>query len=185
MISDSSLVLNLSWLPISITSIRHSLKLMYLDAAHAVCPQTYAVYDFNTWMERGPQGKNYIQTVTHQIAIPEIVRLNQYNKVPFKELSFSKNNLYQRDNYTCQYCGIRPTREDLTIDHIMPRSRGGKTNWENCVVACRRCNKMKANHLLRDVKLNLLKKPTRPSWNLALTISKSKFKKSWEKFISR
>ena len=74
-----------------------------------------------------------------------MITLTEYDRVPANAVTFSRRNIYKRDRYTCQYCGVQPGSEELTIDHVLPRSRGGTSTWENCVLACLECNKRKAD----------------------------------------
>ena len=85
------------------------------------------------------------------VEIPEVILLSTYGKVPRIEVSFSRKNLYRRDGHACQYCGTHRPSSELSIDHVLPRSRGGRTTWENCVLACVRCNSKKADRTPREV----------------------------------
>ena len=113
--------------------------------------------------------ENQLRTPSNIYKIPEVIRLTKYDKIPREMVTFSRLNIFKRDDNRCQYCNKRPGSEELTIDHVIPRSRGGKTTWENCVLACVSCNSIKGNFLLYEVKnkkfpdgMRLLKKPTRP-----------------------
>ena len=94
-----------------------------------------------------------------------------YDKIPKQRVVFCRNNLYKRDNYQCQYCSIKPGTEELTIDHVLPRCKGGMTTWENCVICCAECNKIKGGRLPEEVRhkkfingMKLLKEPRRPKY---------------------
>ena len=106
----------------------------------------FQLYTWADWSRLAPlEGEPFIQAVRFRLRVPEVIALSQYDRVPTSIVAFSRRNLFKRDHYTCQYCGTQPGSEDLTIDHVLPRSLGGLTNWENCVLACVDCNKRKAN----------------------------------------
>jgi 5-methylcytosine-specific restriction endonuclease McrA len=170
---------------ISTTTVRHALVLAYRRVAQIICPETYQAYDFHDWTELSALGDGpAIHTPFLRIRVPEIIVLNRFNGVPRRGVAFSRRNIYRRDAYTCQYCGSRPGSELLSIDHVVPRSEGGKSTWGNCVLACLECNKRKANRKLGQSGLELRKKPIRPAWHGALEISLGRRRASWEKFIS-
>ncbi|RME02578.1 MAG: HNH endonuclease [Planctomycetota bacterium] len=184
-LNDTALVLNKSWIPITITTIRKALVMLYQNTAQVVCPQTYATFDFFAWCQSSHHNGRFIQAINFKIPLPEVIRLNHYNGIPYQEPALSKHNICLRDNYTCQYCNHRLRKEEITIDHIIPRSKGGKTTWENCVVACKKCNKIKGNKMLSELKkLKLRHLPTKPNWHLPISLSKGKWKQSWNVFLS-
>jgi 5-methylcytosine-specific restriction endonuclease McrA len=185
LLADRALVLNRSWTAITTTTVRHALVLAYRGVARIICPETYQAYEFSDWTELSSRnGEPAIYTPFLRIRVPEIIVLTRYNGFPKKGVSFSRRNIYRRDAYTCQYCGARPGSELLSIDHVVPRSRGGTSTWENCVLACLDCNRKKANRTLTQSGLTLLREPVRPEWSGALEISLGRRKASWEKFIS-
>ena len=98
------------------------------------------------------------------ISLPAVVKLHRYVKHLPRKVKFSRQNLYHRDNYTCQYCHQSHPAHQLTYDHVVPRSRGGETNWTNVVTACIRCNLKKGNKFLHQINFNLLREPREPSW---------------------
>ena len=180
-----ALVLNKSWVAITTTTVKRALSLLYTGDARVVEPNTYAIHDFSSWAELNvTKGEEYIQTVQYKIRVPEVILLTFYNGLPQMEVVFSRRNLYRRDNYTCQYCGCKPGSEELTIDHILARSRGGKSNWENCVLACIKCNHKKSCKTPKEANMVLLKTPKKPSWSPTIKINVGRRKISWEKFLS-
>lgn len=184
-LSERALVLNRSWTAITTTTVRHALVLAYREVAQIICPETYRAYEFTDWAELSARdGEASITTPVLRIRVPEIIVLTRYAGFPKRGVSFSRRNIYRRDDYTCQYCGARPGSELLSIDHVVPRSRGGRSTWENCVLACLSCNKRKANRSLAESGLDLAREPARPTWSGALEISLGRRKASWEKFIS-
>jgi 5-methylcytosine-specific restriction endonuclease McrA len=107
-----------------------------------------------------------------------------YDGMPRRNVPFSRRNLYRRDKFTCQYCGNRPGSEELTIDHIVPRSLGGRTSWSNCVLACVECNKRKANRSPREASMHLRKQPKIPHWSWDVEVALGHRKASWEQFLA-
>jgi 5-methylcytosine-specific restriction endonuclease McrA len=184
-LAERALVLNRSWTAISTTTVRHALVLAYRRVAKIICPETYEAYDFGDWAElsRLSDGPT-ISTPLLRLRVPEIIVLRRYNGFPRRGVAFSRRNIYRRDRYTCQYCGARPGSELLSIDHVLPRSRGGRSTWENCVLACLACNKRKANRTLDESGLVLPKAPVRPTWNGVLEVAVGSRRASWEKFVS-
>jgi 5-methylcytosine-specific restriction endonuclease McrA len=184
-LTERALVLNQSWAAITTTSVRHALVLAYRKVARIICPDTYEAYELSDWAElSATRDGPAIHTPFLRIRVPEIIVLTRYNGFPRRGVAFSRRNIYRRDNYTCQYCGAKPGSELLSIDHIVPRSRGGKSSWDNCVLACLSCNKRKANRTLEQSGLHLLRPPFTPTWSGALEVALGRRKESWEKFIS-
>lgn len=122
-------------------------------------------------------------TVTFRL--PTVIRLMNFINIPYRGIvSFSKKNVFRRDNHTCQYCGRNEV--ELTIDHVIPKSRGGNTSWENVVVACLECNLKKGNRTPREVGIRLLKRPYTPHFLIHNSVYQSapkSFIKSWSKYI--
>jgi 5-methylcytosine-specific restriction endonuclease McrA len=103
--------------------------------------------------------------------------------MPVAAVTFSRRNVFKRDHNTCQYCGVQPGSEELTIDHVVPRAQGGVSSWTNCVLACMACNKHKADRTPEQAKMRLRKPPVRPAWK-PLYAAHSVTIASWSKFIS-
>ena len=164
-LSQPTLVLNKSWMAIATTTVRQALGLVFTGSAKVIRPDTYEAHSFETWADLAVLPEEpCVKTVTLRIKIPEIIVLTRYGGVPTQSVTFTRRNLYRRDRNTCQYCGSRPGNSELSIDHIVPRSRGGKSTWENCVLACVDCNHKKANRLPTEVGLRLHGKPSAPRW---------------------
>lgn len=184
-LTQPALVLNESWAAIHTVTVRHALRLMFTGAAKAVAPQTYEVHGFDTWAELSvPPHEPCISTVRLRIKVPEVIVLTRYNGMPSPAAVFSRRNLFRRDHNQCQYCGIRPGTAELSIDHVFPRSRGGKSSWENCVLACMDCNRRKRDRTPEEAGLKLLKKPEKPRWSPVLEVPVGRVKQSWERFVS-
>ena len=184
-LNDPTLVLNRHWVPVNVTTVLSALCKLYEGAARVVNPADYALHDFDSWAKlRVAEGQPCVRTATLSIAIPEVIVLTRYGSVPERSVAFSRSNLYKRDRFTCQYCGKRPGSEELTIDHVVPRSRGGTSTWTNCVVACVGCNFKKANKLLVEAGLLLRRKPVKPERATQLILARFSYKASWEKFAT-
>jgi len=186
MLSESVLVLNKSWLAIHITNLKRALSLLYQGLAKVVA-ENYETYDFDSWRELSKFADDYqniINTPSFKLIVPKVIVLTLFNKVPPQFVKFSRKNIYIRDNYTCQYCGAKSPKDELTIDHIVPRCKGGTSIWENVVLACINCNAKKGGKLLEDVKMGVIKPPKRPNW-LALINDNKPFvaDESWQRFI--
>ncbi len=184
-LDSRTLVLNRSWVAIDTTTVRKALVWMYRGLARAISPDSYETYDFESWTDLAvSKGEPCIHSVNIQLRVPEIIILALYNEVPKKEVVFSRRNLYKRDHFTCQYCNHQPGSEELTIDHILPRARGGKSTWENCVLACVDCNRRKANRTPVEASMLLRKAPIRPPWTPFISLRLGARKASWERFVS-
>lgn len=184
-LDSRTLVLNRSWVAIDTTTVRKALVWMYRGMARAIAPDSFETYDFASWTDLAvAKDEPCIHTVNIRIRVPEIIILALYNEVPKKEVVFSRRNLYKRDHFTCQYCSRQPGSEELTIDHILPRARGGKSSWENCVLACVECNRKKANRTPVEAAMQLKKAPIRPPWTPFISLRLGARKASWERFVS-
>ncbi len=184
-LAQPTLVLNRSWLAIATTSVRDALRLLYGGAAKAIQPDTYETHGFESWADLVVEANEpHVKTVTLRLRVPEVILLTRYDKMPTKSVVFTRRNLYKRDRNTCQYCGTKPGTAELTIDHVVPRSHGGKSNWENCVLACVSCNRRKADLNPNEAGLRLRRQPSKPPWSPALGVALGRVRQSWEKFVS-
>ena len=191
MLDAHVLVLNKSWVAVNIATARRALVLLYQGHARVVHPSDYSLYDFEDWcslsmLEEECQmpPERCVGTTSCQIALPEIILLSGFNGFIRPRVSFSRRNLFQRDKHQCQYCGKTPTRQELTIDHVMPRSRGGQDTWENLVAACVRCNVRKGNRTPEEANMPLLNRPKQPKGlpRFGVQVPKSDLD-SWHRFV--
>ena len=158
--------------------------MLWNESAHVVDPDDYRLYDWADWSRLAPrEGEPFIRTVTFRLRVPEVLTLTRHDKPRLTAVTFCRRNVFKRDHHTCQYCGDRPGGEELTIDHVTPRSQGGLTNWENCVLACVDCNARKANRTPEQAGMRLRKPPTRPSWKPLYDASSVRIA-SWSRFLS-
>ena len=160
-----TLVLNRNWQPVRVATVARSLTMLWNEAAHVVDPDDFQLYTWSDWARLAPrEGEPFIRTVRFRLRVPEVLTLTQHDKPRHDAVTFSRRNVFKRDHATCQYCGVRPGTEELTIDHIVPRSQGGLTTWENCVLACVACNARKANRTPEQAGMKLRRPPSRPAW---------------------
>ena len=183
-LNRSVLVLNKHWLAIHVCSVRRAFTLLYQDMAHVVTEE-YEVHNFESWRDLSQFAEgNVIHTPNYQIMVPEVIMLRRYGKLPKHYVKFNRRNIYHRDNFTCQYCGRSYPREELTIDHVVPRSRGGASTWSNVVLACARCNARKGHHHLSECGMKLIRQPKEPHWSSVMRRSMSdQDHLLWRKFI--
>ena len=157
------LVLNASYEPLNITSWRRAIVLLLKGKAEQLEHNDRIMYA--------------------DVPFPTVIRLRYYVRVPYKEIPLTRRNILERDRNTCQYCGVK---EQLTIDHIIPRSRGGGDTWENLVGACVRCNVKKGNRNPKEANMTLLSKPRRPHSSLHFELIKSTRgdrNQEWKKYV--
>lgn len=163
------LVLNKSWVPINIIDWKDCMKYLCQDAAQAL-DADFIPYHFKDWIEYSTlpavidNGYHMINTITHKIAVPDIIVLNKYNRLPYREVKFTRQSIFERDNFTCQYCGKRFRRDDLQMEHVIPKAQGGKSTWDNVVAACHPCNSFKRDRTPEEAGMTLIKKPHEPRW---------------------
>ena len=165
-LNGNVLVLNRSWIAIHVTPARRALSLLFAGTARAVHPTEYSLHGFEDWVDLSQNGLGgrYIHTPRLRIRVPEVVLLSAFNGFIRREVPFSRQSIYDRDMNTCQYCGKHFARSRLTIDHVVPQSRGGLDAWDNLVVACLKCNVKKGNRTPEEAAMPLLRRPRKPAW---------------------
>ncbi len=162
-LGDKTLVLNRAFLPIHVTTVRRAFSLLYRGVARAV-DEEYRTFDFDDWSELSTIGCEAVGMVEGLIRIPRVILLVSFDRVPRREVRFSRHNIFLRDRNTCQYCGSRKSRSELNLDHVVPRALGGTTTWENVVCACIECNRRKGGRTPEQAGMRLQRRPRRPSW---------------------
>lgn len=178
------LVLNKVWIPIRVISAKRCLKLVFADKASIVNPDDYSVYNWEDWQKMDSSNDEVsIKTTSGTIKLPEVMVLLSYDKVFVRNLRLTKKNIYMRDEFKCQYTGDHISGKDADIDHIIPRSRGGKNTWENMVVCSKKINRQKADKTPEEAGLKLIRKPTRPKSEHLFIDPKIEKPVSWDKFI--
>lgn len=185
----SVLILNRRWDPIQTTSVKDAIGLVAKGSAFVIDPATFERHDLLSWGEVSKAmkvvGDGLIRSQHLAIVPPEVVVLTAYEGRGERSVVFSRKNIFKRDRYTCQYCGGQPGPEELTIDHVMPRSRGGTSTWENCLLACVDCNKRKADKTPEEAKMPPRKVPKKPSWKTLSQVHPKARRESWEQFLGR
>ena len=190
MLDAHVLVLNRSWIAINVATARRALALLYQGHARVVHPKDYSLYEFDAWCtySRRKYMKdphcNVVHTPSQPVVIPEVILLTVFNGFVRHEIRFSRTNIMTRDKHQCQYCGAQPDKSDLTLDHVIPRSRGGMDSWENLVLACSRCNVTKSDRTPEEANMRLLKKPAAPRWlpRFGISVRKQEMN-SWNRFV--
>jgi hypothetical protein len=179
------LILNRSYLPIHVTSVRRAFVLLYQGIARAVNEQ-YQTFDFQSWSDLSTSGRDEtIGLVNRVIRVPRVILLVGYDRVPKRQVRFSRYNIYARDRCICQYCCRRLPRQELNLDHVIPRSQGGTSVWENVVCSCHECNRRKGGRTPLQAGMVLARKPFKPQWTpfMQETFSLSRYKE-WMPFLN-
>jgi len=184
-----TLVLNRRWTPIRTTPVQDAIGLVAKGTAVIIEPDSFEIHDLASWNDvsraRVRVGEVVIRSPRLVLVPPEVILLKTYEGQGGRAVVFSRKNLFKRDRYTCQYCGIQPGPEELTVDHVVPRSRGGVSSWENCVLACVECNKVKADRSPAQAGLKLRRSPRKPTWKALVQVPARDRRESWDKFLSR
>lgn len=184
-----TLVLNRRWTPIRTTPVQDAIGLVAKGTAVIIEPDSFETHDLASWNDvsraRLRFGDLAIRSPRLVLVPPEVILLTTYEGQGGRAVVFSRKNLFKRDRYTCQYCGTQPGPEELTVDHVVPRSRGGVSSWENCVLACVECNKVKADRSPAQAGLKLRRTPKKPTWKALVQVPARDRRESWDKFLSR
>jgi 5-methylcytosine-specific restriction endonuclease McrA len=194
-LSSHVLVLNRSWLAIHVVTVRRAFGLLLRDLAEAIDTDdgSYTGHNFTSWVELSEarrnfpddDGEEYIRTVRYYIRVPKIVRLLFYDRIPRKQVKLNRRNIYARDGNRCQYCGRRFPTSELSIDHVLPKSRGGLTTWDNVVCCCTDCNVKKGGRTPREARARLIRKPAKPPRSPLVTVKLRRDKyQSWRQFLA-
>jgi 5-methylcytosine-specific restriction endonuclease McrA len=184
MLQRPTLILNRNWQPVNVATVARAMVLLWNEAARVVEPETYQLFNWADWSKITPRdGDAFIQAVRLQLRVPEVIVLAEYDRLPSAAVSFSRRNVFKRDHWTCQYCGLQPGGQELTIDHVVPRSQGGTSTWDNCVLSCIDCNRRKADRTPQQAGMKLRKAPVRPTWKPLYARHNMRIE-SWSKFIS-
>lgn len=192
-LDEKVLVLNRFYAAIRVISAKRAFALLCKQAAEVIAVEngSYNNYDFVTWAEIADLQHRYerekhswVRTPRMVIAVPKIIRLFGYDRLPRQEVKLNRRNIYARDGNHCQYCGNKfPTRE-LTLDHVRPRVQGGVNTWHNLVCACVACNARKGGRTPEQARMKLIRKPKKPRRHpvLAVRLGSAKYE-SWKAFI--
>lgn len=185
------LVLNRVWQPVNVVGAKRAFAILFQDHAQVIDPNDgdFRVYTCEQWIEHctstPPQANQPVmKTVKISLQIPKVLLLRSYDRVPVQEVKFSRQSVFERDGYRCQYTGRIYPPKMLNIDHVIPRDRGGKTTWENVVTSSIHCNTLKANRLPHEAGLKLIRKPFKPkSRPFVSTLIGTDHDESWSYFL--
>jgi len=159
------LVLNQDFSPLMVCSVERAFVLVYLKKSELV----------------KPANGHKLRSVTQSFPMPSVIRLNRYVNAPYKGVTLTRQNIFKRDNFECQYCG---TRRELTIDHVFPRGRGGMDMWTNLVTACKKCNAKKGDYTPEEAQMALRRKPYKPSYAIFLKDHLNGQADEWDVFLN-
>jgi 5-methylcytosine-specific restriction endonuclease McrA len=158
------LVLNKAWQPVALADVERAFGLLVTGAAKAVDKQ-FQTFDFESWSALSAEvGDDVVHTVRAALKVPRVLVLQVFDRMPRNTVRFSRNNIYVRDGFTCQYCGEKHSRSKLNLDHVVPKSLGGRTNWTNIVCSCVSCNLQKGGRTPEQAGMTLARQPKRPDW---------------------
>ena len=146
----------------------------------------FRTFDFQRWRELSQdyEGEDAVRTICFRIRIPRVIVLMLFDRIPKKEVKLTRQNIFERDSYTCQYCGELKDRRDLNLDHVIPRDHGGTTTWENVVCSCIPCNTRKGNRRPPGASMKLIRKPKRPKLRTFLNVQISRNgPETWRHFL--
>jgi len=197
------LVLNKMWMAIRVTNARRAFSLLVGDIAEVIRVDdgSYAAHNFESWTELGAvreqfnsspptasllgsEHYDWVRTVRMHIAVPKVIRLLGYDRLPKQGVKLNRRNIFARDKNHCQYCGKHFSTSELSLDHLIPRSLGGVSSWDNLVCCCVRCNAHKGGRTPVQAHMKLIRKPTKPRRNpiISLRLGTDKYA-SWRAFL--
>ena len=191
----SVLVLNRTFVAVHVTNVRRAITLLFRDLAEVVHVEEgqYGAYSFESWRElsamqatlRDPD-HDWIRGVGFDLRAPRVIRLLSCDRGPQQGLRFNRRNVFARDGNQCQYCGQHFPMSELSLDHVVPRSQGGVTSWENIVCACVACNVRKGGRTPTEARMHLIRHPVKPKRSplLSLKLGNPKYA-SWKSFVDR
>ncbi|MDE1171839.1 MAG: HNH endonuclease [Verrucomicrobium sp.] len=188
-IQSSVLVLNRLWQAVNLCSARRAFTLLYQGHAQVVSvgDQPYQTFNFDQWLDAPAESsvdEERVRTIRFDVRVPKIILLLFFDRLPSKEVKFTRHNVFERDDYTCQYCRQRFETSRLNLDHVIPRERGGGTTWENIVCSCMPCNSRKGNRTPSEAHMPLMRRPRKPKWRPFLHVNHTlRTHESWRHFL--
>ncbi len=191
------LALNRNFLAVQVISAKRAFCLLCKGLAEVIHVEAgaYCGYDFDAWRELSDlkaalgeqqEYEDWIRAVNFEIQVPRVIRLLTYDRLPRNTVKFNRRNIFLRDGHRCQYCGKRFSTPRLSLDHVLPKSRGGADTWENIVCACLKCNVDKGGRTPAEAGMKLLQRPVKPKRSplLSRQLSLAKYE-SWKNFIAQ
>ena len=191
----SVLVLNRSFMAVQVTNVRRALALLFRELAEVVHIEEgrFSAHSIESWRElsaiealdRSPD-QDWIKAVGYELQAPRVIRLPHCDRRPRHGLRFNRRNVFARDANRCQYCGKSFPTSELSLDHVLPKSRGGPTSWDNIVCACVACNIRKGGRTPREARMQLVRQPTMPKRSplMAVKLHNPKYA-SWKNFVDQ
>ncbi len=193
-LSANVLVLNKHYAALRVVSARRALCMLFRRVAEIVSVDdgSYEGHDFESWQavsllraRHERDSHEWVRCVRFEIAVPRVLRLLTYDRIPITPVRLTRRNVYARDRNHCQYCGRKFPTPELTLDHIVPRSQGGGMTWENIVCCCVKCNARKGGRTPQRAHMKLITEPIKPKRSPAVTIHlSSKRYASWKQFLN-
>jgi len=178
------LILNKSWNPIRIQTVIDALTLVYRKRAAFIDVDNYEVNGWDDWAKTPPkEGEEYITTSHFSLRIPKVIVLTHFNDIPVYKVNINKKSIFERDGYICQYSGKKVSLKSGNLDHIKPKSKGGKRSWENIVCCDAKVNSFKDNRTPEEAGLKLLKKPTKLDYRKTVLTYKEGMPEEWKNFL--
>ncbi len=188
------LVLNRLWQPVNTCSARRAVSLLFIGHAQVVQSDddnNFYTHDVESWIdfsetsqELGSSTDDFLHSVKLVLKLPRIIVLCEYDRLPKKEVKFTRQNIFQRDKFTCQYCGVLFDTKKLNLDHVVPRDKGGKSSWDNLVTSCIACNTRKSNKMPAEARMFPLRTPVAPRWRpFSTSVRYQECHESWRHFL--
>ncbi len=192
-LDSSVLVLNKHYAALRVVSARRAFCMLFGETAEIISVEDsqFLSYDFDSWRELSELRARYereehewVRCVRFELAVPRIIRVLIYDRLPRAEVKFTRRNIFARDRNHCQYCGRRFATSELSLDHVVPRSQGGLSTWDNVCCCCVKCNIRKGGRTPREAGMRLICKPVRPRRSpiIALRLGSEKYA-SWKQFL--
>ena len=192
-LQSSVLVLNKHYAALRVVPARRAFCMLFNRIAEIVSVDeaAWSSYDFESWRQISELRAQYerehhewVRCVTFDLVVPRIIRLLFYDRLPRRDVKFTRRNIYARDRSRCQYCGKRFPTSELSLDHIVPRSQGGRTDWTNVVCSCVQCNAKKGGRRPTQAGMKLIVEPVKPKRSPAVTVRLTRAKyASWRQFL--
>ncbi len=192
-LSASVLVLNRFYLAVHVIGARRAICLLVRELAEVIHWEEgqFSNYDFPSWLsaselraESKSPHDDWVRSINFELQVPRVVRLLTYDRLPKQTVRFNRRSIFARDDHQCMYCGVRFPTSQLSIDHVIPKSRGGQTCWENVVSSCVTCNVRKGGRTPQEARMHLVHHPSRPKRSplLSLKLRNPKYE-SWKVFL--